>query len=133
MPRAIWPGKPLIGIQYAIARGQKFDPAGSAQAGVGATISTGMIGQGVDNFGPIFGPIVAGLLMSIWVVVLARIDLHAASTWRLPLYALGLVLTFNCGRDITLLVLYPFVFGLVIVKFLETQQPNQPEQYAVAR
>ena len=133
VPRALWSGKPLIGIEYAIARGQKFDQAGAAQAGVGATISTGMIGQGVDNFGPIFGPIAAGLLMSFWVVILARIDLHAASTWRLPLYALGLVLTFNCGRDITLLVLYPFVFGLLIVKFLETQKPNQPEQYAVAR
>lgn len=133
IPRALWPGKPKIGIEYAIARGQKFDQAGAVQAGVGATISTGMIGQGVDNFGPIFGPVAAGLLMACWVVLLARIDLHAESTWSLPLYALGLVLTFNCGRDITLLVLYPFVFGFIIVKYLESQQPKPPENYAVAR
>ena len=130
IPRAIWPGKPMIGIEYAIARGQRFEQAGALQAGVGATISTGMIGQGVDNFGPIFGPIAAGLLMAGWVVILARIDLHAESTWRLPLYALGLVLTFNCGRDITLLVLYPFVFGFIVVKYFETQQPKPTESFA---
>lgn len=125
IPRALWPGKPLIGIEYAIARGQKYTPAGYQQAGIGATISTGMIGQGVDNFGPIFGPPCAGLLMALWVIILARIDLHAESGWRLPLYAIGLVLTFNCGRDITLLVLYPFFFGLVIIKYLEWNAKNK--------
>lgn len=122
IPRAIWNGKPLIGIDYAIARGQEWEFAGQAQAGVAATISTGMVGQGVSNFGPWVGPVAAGMLMALWVVLLTRIDLHAESSWRLPLYAIGLVLTFNCGRDITFLVLYPFVFGFVIVKYLEMQQ-----------
>jgi hypothetical protein len=46
IPRVLWPGKPLIGIDYAIARGQAFGLAGDKQSGgVGATISTGMIGQ----------------------------------------------------------------------------------------
>lgn len=133
VPRALWPGKPFIGIDYAIARGQEFEQAGSQQAGVGATISTGMIGQGVDNFGPIFGPPAAGFLMALWVILLARIDLHAESAWRMPLYAIGLVLTFNCGRDVTLLVLYPFVFGLVIVKYLEWQTKSNAYKKAVAR
>jgi hypothetical protein len=31
------------------------------------------------------------------------------------LYALGLCLTFNLGRDITLITLYTFVFGALIV------------------
>jgi hypothetical protein len=31
------------------------------------------------------------------------------------LYAIGLVLTFNMGRDITLLVIYPFVFGWLLL------------------
>jgi len=44
IPRALWPGKPMIGIDYAIARGQLYGDAGDAQGGVGATISTGMIG-----------------------------------------------------------------------------------------
>lgn len=119
IPRGLWPGKPMIGIEYAVARGQKSDVFGAAGAGVGATISTGMIGQGVSNFGTIFGPIAAGLIMSLWVVILVRIDLHATSLWRLPLYAIGLALTFNCGRDITLLVLYPFFFGYIAVRIAE--------------
>jgi len=126
VPRGLWPGKPLIGIKYAIARGQESDVFGSTGAGVGATISTGMIGQGVSNFGTIFGPIAAGIIMSLWVIALARIDLHATSLWRLPLYAIGLVLTFNCGRDITLLVLYPFFFGFIAVRIAEYRYSQKP-------
>ena len=122
IPRALWPNKPLIGIEYAIARGQHWADAEGAQAGVGATISTGMIGQGIDNFGPIFGPIAPAFLMALWVTTLARVDIFATRFGRLPLFAIGLVLTFNMGRDITLLVLYPFVFGFVIIKLLEYQQ-----------
>jgi len=43
IPRGLWKDKPLIGIDYAIARGQGWEDV-DAQAGVGATISTGMIG-----------------------------------------------------------------------------------------
>ena len=127
VPRALWPEKPLIGIEYAIARGQHWADAGDAQAGVGATISTGMIGQGVDNFGPILGPVAPAFLMALWVTILARVDIYATRFGRLPLYAIGLVLTFNMGRDITLLVLYPFVFGFIIIKFLESQQQSSPQ------
>ena len=86
IPRGLWPGKPLIGIEYAVARGQESDVYGSEGAGVGATISTGMVGQGVSNFGTLFGPMAAALIMSLWVVILARIDLHAESLWRCLLY-----------------------------------------------
>jgi len=44
IPRGLWQGKTEIGIDYAIARGQGWDAQTEAQAGVGATISTGMIG-----------------------------------------------------------------------------------------
>jgi hypothetical protein len=114
IPRTIWPGKPLIGIDYAMARGMLWDQAGKGEGGVAATISTGMIGQGVVNFGEFFGPIAAALLMAIWVAVLARQDLLGFETPRLLLYALGIVLTFNMGRDITLLVIYPFIFGYIL-------------------
>jgi hypothetical protein len=60
IPRGLWPGKPLIGIDYAIARGQLYGDQKEGEAGVGATISTGMIGQGVVNFGPFFGVLAAG-------------------------------------------------------------------------
>jgi hypothetical protein len=115
IPRVLWPGKPLIGIDYAIARGQAWAGAKAGQAGVGATISTGMIGQGVVNFGPFFGVLAAAFLMGLWAALLARQDLKGDKTGRLLLYMLGLVLTFNLGRDITLITLYPFLFGYVML------------------
>ena len=115
VPRVLWPGKPMIGIDYAIARGQKWEGAGSNQAGVGATISTGMIGQGVVNFGPFFGVVAAAFLMAIWAAILARQDLKGEKTGRLLLYMVGMVLTFNLGRDITLITLYPFLFGFIML------------------
>ncbi|NJR42597.1 MAG: hypothetical protein HC767_07925 [Akkermansiaceae bacterium] len=110
IPRALWKNKPLIGIDYAIARGQ----GDTGDDGlVTATISTGMIGQGVVNFGGFFGPVAAATLMALWTALLARQDLMARhELGRLLLYVSGLILTFNIGRDITLLVLYPFFFGL---------------------
>ena len=115
IPRVLWPGKPLIGIDYAIARGMAYGNQDAASGGVAASISTGMIGQGVVNFGRIGGPIAAALLMAIWVAVLARQDLMGHDIGHLLLYAIGLVLTFNMGRDITLLVIYPFVFGWLLL------------------
>lgn len=154
IPRALWHGKPMIGIDYAIARGQgargntaskrgvtyavtstgvaiptSFVAGSASEAGVYATISTGMIGEGVVNFGRILGPASAALLMSFWVAILARLDLNIFKVGRLPLYALGLILTFNLGRDITLITLYPFVFGLAALWWLDNRQAqgSQPE------
>ena len=113
IPRGLWSGKPLIGIDYAVARGQKETDDANA---VTATISTGMIGQGVTNFGGFFGPVAAAGIMALWCAILARQDLLARfELSRLLLFAIGLILTFNLGRDITLLVLYPFFFGLAII------------------
>ena len=117
IPRVLWPNKPMIGIDYAIARGQLYGDAGDAQAGVGATISTGMIGQGVVNFGPFFGVLAAALLMAIWVAILARQDLMGVRMGRMLLFFIGCVLTFNLGRDITLITLYPFLFGYFMLSF----------------
>jgi hypothetical protein len=118
IPRVLWPGKPMIGIDYAIARGMgKGGNYSEREGGIAASISTGMIGQGVVNFGLILGPIAAALLMAIWVAVLARQDLMGNDIGHLLLYAIGLVLTFNMGRDITLLVIYPFVFGWILLWF----------------
>jgi len=115
IPRVLWPGKPLIGIDYAIARGMAYGTQAANEGGVACSVSTGMIGQGVVNFGRIGGPIAAALLMAIWVAVLARQDLMGHDIGHLLLYAIGLVLTFNMGRDITLLVIYPFVFGWLLL------------------
>jgi hypothetical protein len=118
IPRVIWPGKPLIGVDYAIARGMAYGSVDAKSGGVACTVSTGMIGQGVVNFGRILGPIAAAILMAIWVAVLARQDLKGHDLGHLLLYAIGLVLTYNMGRDITLLVIYPFVFGWILLNWL---------------
>jgi hypothetical protein len=111
IPRGLWKNKPMIGLDYAVARGQAaVGPSGETTA----TISTGMIGQGVVNFGRIFGPLAAAALMALWVALLARMDLLGANPGRLILYGVGLILTFNMGRDITLLVVYPFLFGWIL-------------------
>src|SRR6266700_4510087 len=62
VPRGIWPSKPLVGIDYAQWRGLE-DP--QSDLGVSATISTGMIGGGILNFGPLFGPVAAGIIMAL--------------------------------------------------------------------
>ena len=118
IPRALWPGKPLIGIDYALLRG--FG-GGGGDIGVVATLSTGMIGQGVMNFGLYFGPVFVGFLMACWANFLTRLRLQGTAP-RIALFLVGLGLTFNLGRDITLLVLFPFVFGYVAIRVLETRR-----------
>ncbi len=119
VPRAIWKNKPMIGLDYALARGQTaLGPSGE----VTATISTGMIGQGVVNFGRFFGPLAAALLMALWAALLARMDLLGNDPVWILLYLCGLILTFNLGRDISLLVLFPFFFGLGLVVLLKRMQ-----------
>ena len=109
VPRGLWKNKPTIGLDYALARGQSVREQNGETT---ATVSTGMIGQGVVNFGRFFGPGAAATLMALWVSIVARQDLLGVDPGRLVLYGTGLVLTFNMGRDITLLTLYPFFFGL---------------------
>jgi hypothetical protein len=111
IPRVIWPGKPTIGLEYSIARGQ----VGDTSSGVTATIATGMVGSGVVNFGTILGPIAAAFLMSLWCAWLAWLDLTGEDVGRLLVYIIGIVGTFNFGRDVTIQAAYPalFCFGLL--------------------
>lgn len=110
IPRLILPDKPLIGYEYNVLRNP---------GGIQATIAAGLIGRGVMNFGPLFGPIVPSILMGIWVGFLARLWNQRASILRLGLFLVGLGLTPNLGRDITLLVLWPIIFGYVVILCLE--------------
>jgi len=130
IPRAIWPSKPVIGIDYAVWRG--FDSSDN-DLGVNTTISTGMIGGGVLNFGRILGPVAAGILLAIWTGLLIRWWEQRQSLLRLVLFMLGAGLTFNLGRDITLLVLWPAIFAYCFVRLAEIwaagrfkQSPRMP-------
>lgn len=124
IPRMLWPGKPLIGIDYAVARGMSYGNQDQLQGGVAGTISTGIVGQGIVNFGFIFGPIAAAALMSLWVATLARQDLMGMKVGHILLYAMGLVLTYNMGRDITLLIIYPYVFGCLLLYWINKRSPQ---------
>jgi len=116
IPRAIWPSKPLLGIDYAIWRGFESE---DTDTGVNTTVAAGMIGGGVLNFGEIFGPIASGILMALWTCLLIRWWKQRESLLRLMLFMLGVGLTFNLGRDITLLVLWPVVFAYFFVRLTE--------------
>jgi len=122
IPRVVWPSKPFIGIDYAKWRGLE-DP--QSELGVSATISTGMIGGGVLNFGPLLGPVAAGIIMALWTGLLIRWWQQRNSLLRLMLFMLGAGLTFNLGRDITLLVLWPVVFAYCFVRLIEIWTAKQ--------
>jgi len=116
IPRAIWPSKPLLGIDYAKWRGFESD---EGDLGVNTTVATGMIGGGVLNFGQFLGPVAAGVLMAFWTGLLIRWWEQRKSLLRLMLFMLGASLTFNMGRDITLLVLWPVIFAYFFVRLAE--------------
>ncbi len=128
IPRGLWPGKPYIGIDYSIARGAAKGEDG--EAGVTTSISTGMIGQGVVNFGRLFGPPAAAFLFALWVAILARLDLTGEQFGRIPLLAFGLILTFNLGRDITFITLYSFVFGWFVIRMLDRTRSKLAQKAA---
>lgn len=116
VPRAIWHNKPFLNFEYAILRG--FG-GGNSDIGIVATLSQGFIGQGIINFGPWLGAIAPGVIFATWSAWLARLWVQRYSTLRLSLFLASLGITFNMGRDITLLVLFPIFFGYILVRFLE--------------
>ena len=110
----IWPSKPLIGIDYAKWRGFESEDSEEGELGVNTTVSAGMIGGGVLNFGEIVGPVAAGMLMALWTGLLIRWWEQRKSLLRLVLFMLGAGLTFNLGRDISMLVLWPLYLHTVL-------------------
>jgi hypothetical protein len=119
IPRMIWPSKPLLGIDYAKWRGFEIDDSEDGELGVNTTVASGMIGGGVLNFGQIFGPVAAGILMALWTGLLIRWWEQRKSLLRLVLFMLGAGLTFNLGRDISMLVLWPAIFAYFFVRLAE--------------
>src|SRR6476646_1333792 len=127
IPRAIWPSKPLIGIDYAKWRGFESD---EGDLGVNTTVSSGMIGGGVLNFGQFFGPVAAGILMALWTGLLIRWWEQRKSLLRLVLFMLGAGLTFNLGRDISMLVIWPVIFAYFFVRLAESRAMKRSGQAA---
>lgn len=128
VPRIIWPGKPMVGIEYSKWRGFGGE---ENDTGISTGISTGLIGQGVLEFGPYFGPIAPALLMALWAGLLGRWWSQRTSRLRLILFLLGVGVTFNLGRNITLFTLWPIVFAYVIVRVVERFSRGSPAQSRV--
>jgi hypothetical protein len=128
IPRSLWPGKPMLGIDYAIARGF----GGSRREhGAFATVATGMIGQGCVNFGRFLGVPAAALLFALWAAFLSRLWCQRVfSPMRLALFLIGMGLTLNTGRDFTLLVLFPFLFGYLATLIYELVTGRKPGKTA---
>ena len=125
IPRSIWPSKPMLGIDYAKWRGFEIADSEDGELGVNTTVASGMIGGGVLNFGQIFGPVAAGILMALWAGLLIRWWEQRKSLLRLMLFILGAALTFNLGRDISMLVLWPVVFAYFFIRLTENWATKQ--------
>ncbi|MBW4506919.1 MAG: oligosaccharide repeat unit polymerase [Scytonematopsis contorta HA4267-MV1] len=116
IPRAIWSDKPILGLNYNILRGFGSN---NSDIGVFATIAAGFLGRGVINFGPWFGPVAPAILLSFWCAFISRLWSQRYSVLRLCLFLVCLGTTPNLGRDITMLILWPVVFGYALVRYLE--------------
>ena len=108
----------MFAIDYAKWRGFE-DKTGQSDIGVVATVSTGLIGQGVLEFGPIAGPIAPAVLMALWCGLLARWWAQKTSILRLCLFLLGIGITFNLGRNVTMIILWPIAFAYIAVRIAE--------------
>jgi hypothetical protein len=128
VPRMIWPSKPMLGIDYAKWRGFESDDSEEGELGVNTTVASGMIGGGVLNFGQIFGPAAAGILMALWTGLLVRWWEQRKALLRLVLFMLGAGLTFNHGRDISMLVLRPAIFAYFFVRLAEMRTTRRFRQ-----
>jgi len=71
----------------------------------------------VVNFGKLTGPVAAAFLMALWCVFLARLDLTGNDFGRLLIYMVGIITIFNFGRDISLAMAYPALFGFALLCF----------------
>ena len=69
------------------------------------------------------GTVVAALLMSLWVAILTRFR-SQGTPLRISLFLVGLGLTFNLGRGVTLLVLWPMIFGYLGVRVIEARSKH---------
>jgi hypothetical protein len=113
VPRFLWPSKPFPGEKFAGLR------VGYYRGVVAATISNGLIGQGVQNFGPWVGPLAPAMLLALLIRWMCRFPLAGAPFLRVSLVIFLMALIPNLGRDITLMNLWPAVFGIVGVFFWE--------------
>lgn len=116
IPRAFWADKPFPGETFSDLRvGRNY------RGDVNATISHGIVGQGVTNFGPWLGPVAAALIICLLTGWACRITSRGNPFLRACLILVVMGKIPNLGRDITLFAAWPVIFGYLGVLFYEKQ------------
>lgn len=105
VPRVIWADKPQIGMKFAVLR------VGLYRGQAAATISHGIIGQGVTNFGRWLGPIAPALILIAFGYWVCRLPERGMPFLRACLVLACFTAIPNFGRDITMFTFWPVVFG----------------------
>jgi hypothetical protein len=107
VPRFIWPAKPFPGEKFAALRVGYLDGA------VAATVSNGLIGQGVQNFGKWLGPMAPAVILTALISCMCRLLRSGIPFLRSAVVIFLMALIPNLGRDLTLLNLWPAIFAVV--------------------
>ena len=113
IPRGIWPGKPFPGGDFSALR------VGYYQGQVAATISHGVVGQGVHNFGKWLGPTAPAVFFGLLINYMCSLPKRGLPFLRSFLVLFLMALIPNLGRDLTLLTLWPAIFAYVGVRVYE--------------
>lgn len=124
VPRGLWPGKPFPAEDFAALR------VGYLNGHVAATISHGVIGQGVHNFGRWIGPLAPAAFMAILVHLMCELTKTGLPFLRSFLVLFLMALIPNLGRDLTLFTLWPAIFAYVGVRIYESVSEEFPESSA---
>ena len=122
IPRALWENKPNPGHRFAELR------VGFHRGELAATISNGVIGQGVANFGKWLGPIAPAVLLLFLCSWICNFIKRRRTFLRACVVLVCLSTIPNLGRDITLLTLWPLIFGTIAVITFERQW--KPDSHA---
>lgn len=113
IPRGLWPDKPFPGREFAALR------VGYHNGSVAATISNGVVGQGIQNFGTVVGPIAPAVILALMIAWMCRLPLKGDPFLRASLVIFFMALIPNLGRDLTLMTLWPAIFAALGVKMIE--------------
>lgn len=122
VPRAIWPSKPFPGREFAILR------IGFLRGSVAATISNGIVGQGVQNFGMLAGPLAPAFILSLMIAWICNLPLKGDPFLRACLVIFFMALIPNLGRDLTLMTLWPAIIATFGVMFIEKKSGSSPRR-----
>ncbi len=105
VPRVLWADKPQVGMKFAVLR------VGMYRGQAAATISHGIIGQGVTNFGRWLGPAAPAVILIAFGYWICRIPESGMPFLRACLVLACFTAIPNFGRDITMFTFWPVVFG----------------------